>query len=81
VAVVVRNERGGKPAADEKDDGEHSREAEVTETQEEVSCIEICDFCSRLLKIKVLWVVTLLFEVCCVMMLSVSEIMWHLIDE
>ena len=35
--VVVCNERGGEPAADEKDDGEHGRDAEITETQEEVS--------------------------------------------
>jgi len=39
VLVVVCNERGGDPAADEKDDSEHSCDTEVTETQEEVSCM------------------------------------------
>jgi hypothetical protein len=39
VLVVVCNERGGDPAADEKDDGDHSCDAEITETQEEVSCM------------------------------------------
>jgi hypothetical protein len=39
VLVIVCNKRGGDPAADEKGDGDHSRDAEITETQEEVSCM------------------------------------------
>jgi len=39
VLVAVCNECGGDPAADEKDDGEHGCDAEITETQEEVSCV------------------------------------------
>jgi hypothetical protein len=39
VLVVVCNKRGGDPAADEKDGSEHSCDAEITETQEEVSCM------------------------------------------
>jgi hypothetical protein len=37
VLVVVCNECGGDPAADEKGYGENSCDAEITETQEEVS--------------------------------------------
>lgn len=47
--VVVRNECGGEPAADEKDDGERSRNAEMTETQEQVFFIFLWGFCSQLL--------------------------------
>ena len=39
VLVVVCDERSGDPAADEKDAGEHGCDAEITETQEEVSCV------------------------------------------
>lgn len=39
VLVAVCNERSGDPAADEKDDGDHSCDAEITETQEDVSCM------------------------------------------